>query len=288
MPLSIRPLDGSFAVEVSGLNLWETPSHDVVSELRRLWAKHGVLVFRRQSLSEEELVRFSAGFGNVEPHVRTDWSSRATREVTLVSNLRGPNGDVIGGLGSGELAWHTDQSFVAYPATGCLLYATELPPDNPDTSWANLRLAYAALPDPLREAVQGKVAGFSYAQRVSNYAPGNEPPTDIAARVPPVWHNLVNQDPRTGAHALYLDPGTMTGIRDMGDAEGRELLAALTAHATRPEFVYRHRWQIGDVVMWDNGYLLHRRESFANEGHRLMKRTIIRLAPERHICPGPA
>ena len=179
--IEVVPLDAAFGVEVRGVDLWRSPSPRLVSELRALWSEHGIIAFRRQAVSEEELCRFSAEFGDVVPHVRTDWSSKAAREITLVSNMRNALGQGIGGLGAGEIAWHTDQSFVARPATGCLLYAVELPPDNPDTSWANLMLAFEAMPAAMRRAVEGRTAEFSYARRVSGYEAGNEPPAAIAA-----------------------------------------------------------------------------------------------------------
>ena len=288
MPLTTNHIDGSFAVEIEGVNLWEKPTAEIVDELRDLWSRHGVMVFRRQAVSEEELIRFSAHFGEVVPHTRPDWASPTARDITIVSNMKNADGVGIGGLGTGELAWHTDQSFVPYPATGCLLYAVELPPDNPDTSWANLLRAYEGMPEDLKERADGKAGVFDYMQRVSNYNEGNEPSEEIRKRLPSVKHAVVNTHPVTGEKSLYLDPGTMTGIDGMEDEHGRALLTALTDAATRPEYVYDHIWRIGDVVMWDNGFLLHKRRAFEATGNRLMKRTIIKLPKERHICPEPA
>ena len=198
MPLITNHIDGSFAVEIEGINLWEEPTAKTIEELRDLWSRHGVMVFRRQAVNEEELIRFSARFGEVVPHTRPDWASPTSREITIVSNMKNADGVGIGGLGTGELAWHTDQSFVPYPATGCLLYAVELPQDNPDTSWANLLQAYKGMPDALKERAQGKVGVFDYMQRVGNYNEGNEPSEEIRKRLPPVKHAVVNSHPITG------------------------------------------------------------------------------------------
>jgi taurine dioxygenase len=100
-----------------------------------------------------------------------------------------------------------------------------------------------------------------------------------------VVHPIVNVHPRTGVKSLYLDPSTTSGIVGMPDHEGQQLLDDLTAHATRPEFVYKHDWQIGDLVMWDNALVLHRRDPFDMAENRLLKRTTVRLSPERHILP---
>ena len=127
MPLQIQPLMGSFAREVLGLRLWEQPDSETVNQLRQLWAHHPVLVFRRQALAEHELADFSALFGPLERVVRTEWASPVVPEIGLISNLKDGQAKPIGGLGDGELQWHSDQSYMMNPATGAVLYAIELP-----------------------------------------------------------------------------------------------------------------------------------------------------------------
>jgi taurine dioxygenase len=115
MTLESQPLDGSFACEVLGLRLWEPLDDRTVDELRDLWAHHPVLVFRRQALSEQELAGFSALFGPLERVVRTDWASPMVPEVGLISNLKDGQARPIGGLGDGEIQWHSDQSYMMNP-----------------------------------------------------------------------------------------------------------------------------------------------------------------------------
>ncbi|MBV9376738.1 MAG: TauD/TfdA family dioxygenase [Alphaproteobacteria bacterium] len=138
MPLESRPLKDSFACEVLGLPLWEPLGEETVHQLRDLWARHPVLVFRRQALSEQELAQFSAHFGPLERVVRTEWASPAVPEIGLISNLKDGQARPIGGLGDGELQWHSDQSYMMNPATGAALYAVELPPEGGTTSWVDL------------------------------------------------------------------------------------------------------------------------------------------------------
>jgi taurine dioxygenase len=286
MPLDVQLLDDSFAREVAGLRLWEAPSPETVDELRALWARHGVLVFRRQCLSERELARFSAGFGRLERVVRTDWASRSEPDIGVLSNLRDGEGKPIGGLGDGEINWHTDQSYIAEPATGCLLHAIELPSTGGETCWADLTSAYRALPAALRRDVEGKEGVFSYGKRLAGYGAVDAAiSAEMKAKTPNVVHALVQRHPATGVPALYFDPTTTIGIRGMADREAAALIDELTRFATRPEFVYRHRWQVGDVVMWDNGFLLHRRSEFAPSERRLMKRTTVKLPRALHIVP---
>jgi taurine dioxygenase len=286
MPLNSRPLDDSFAREVIGLRLWEPMDGGIIDQLRDLWAQHPVLVFRRQALSEHELAQFSARFGALERVVRTEWASPVVPEVGLISNLKDAQERPIGGLGDGELQWHSDQSYMMDPATGAMLYALELPPEGGTTSWVNLSAAYAGLPDGLKRSLEGKRGVFSYVKRLAGYQGVDRVISEEAKRkTPPVLHPLVHTHPVTGKKALYLDSTTTVGIEGVDEASGSALLDEIYELATRPEFVYRHRWQVGDVVMWDNGFTMHRREPFDPAARRLMKRTTIFLSRERHIVP---
>jgi taurine dioxygenase len=286
MYLETRPLDGSFACEIVGLRLWEPLDNRIVGQLRDLWTHHPLLVFRRQALAERELADFSALFGPLERVVRTEWASPIVPEVGLISNLKDGQGNPIGGLGDGELQWHSDQSYMMNPATGAALYAVELPAEGGTTSWVDLTAAYAGLPDRLKGLVEGRRGVFSYVKRLAGYQGVDRVISSEAKRkTPPVLHTLVHTHPVTGRKALYLDSTTTVGIDGMDDASGSALLDEIYSLATQPEFVYRHVWQVGDVVMWDNGSTMHRREPFDATARRLMKRTTIFLPPERHIVP---
>jgi taurine dioxygenase len=286
VPLESRRLHNSFACEVLGLRLWESQDGRTIDELRALWARHPVLVFRRQALSESELADFSACFGPLERTVRTDWASPVRPEVGLISNLKDAQAKPIGGLGDGEIQWHSDQSYMLNPATGAMLYALELPPEGGATYWVDLCAAYAGLPDRLKRAVEGKRAVFSYVKRLTGYQGVDRVLSEEAKRkTPPILHPLVHMHPVTGRQALYLDSTTTVGIDGMEEASGAALLDEIYEFATRPEFTYCHRWQVGDALLWDNGFTMHRREPFDPLARRLMKRTTIFLSRERHIVP---
>ena len=287
MYLETLPLDGCFACEVQRLRLWDPMDDGIVHQLRDLWAHHPVLVFRRQALAERELAEFSALFGSLERVVRTEWASPAVPEIGLISNLMDGQAKPIGGLGDGELQWHSDQSYMMNPATGAALYAVELPPEGGTTSWVDLAAAYAGLPDRLKQLVEGRHAVFSYVKRLAGYQGVDRVISSEAKRkTPPVLHPLVHTHPATDRRALYLDSTTTIGIAGMDDASGSALLDEIYSFATRPEFVYRHDWHVGDVVMWDNGSTMHRGDPFDPAARRLMKRTTIFLSRERHIVPG--
>jgi len=284
MMYTLNPI-GAFAKEVEGLSLWETQDELTIARLADIWSRHGVLVFRRQVLSETELVAFSCSFGDPDVIVREDWSSSHTPEVIQISNMKNYHGQSIGGLGAGELDWHTDQSYMIAPATGSILYMVEMPPEPPLTYWANLQLAYAALPEHRKDEINDLHVVYDYSVRQSTYDDEPEMPAEMRRKTPPVTHPLVNRHPQTGYPALYLDPTTAAGIKGWSDTQSKTLLDELVTHATHADFVYAHKWQIGDVVMWDNGFLMHRRDAFDAAHNRLLKRTTLKLPPDRHIVP---
>jgi taurine dioxygenase len=287
MMLETRSLHPTLAQEVIGLKLWERQDEAIVAALRALYAQYGVLVFRRQALSEAELAAFCALFGPLERTVRSDWASPAVPEVTVLSNLKDGLGRAIGGLGDGELQWHSDQSYMVKPATGAALYALELPPEGGETFWVDLRAAYAGLPRQLRTAITGKRGIFDYTKRLAGY--GREVDQQISEearrQTPPVTHALVRAHPETGDRSLYLDSTTTVGIDYMDTASGLALLDEVYEAATRDEFVYAHQWQVGDLLLWDNGFTMHRRRPFDSGARRLMKRMTMNLDKYRHVMP---
>ena len=283
--MRLTALQDTFAHEVLDLNLWKDLDERALNRLRIAWRRHGVLLFRRQSLSESELVRFFSHFGKSEVIVRTDWQSRNRDEVIHISNMKDASGRSIGGLGSGELDWHSDQSYMTHPATGALLYMVEMPNEGGATYWANLQQAYDALNEETRSQIADLEAIYDYAKRQSSYDDEAPLSASLRRKTPPVLHPLVCVNPQTRRQSLYIDPSTMVGISGVSAKKGAALLAQLSAHATQPRFVYTHHWQIGDVVMWDNGQVLHRRDHFGEATPRWLKRLTCQLSPEHHLIP---
>ncbi len=283
--MRLTALQDTFAHQVLDLNLWKDLDERTLNRLRIAWRRHGVLLFRRQSLSESELVSFFSHFGKSEVIVRTDWQSRNRDEVIHISNMKDASGRSIGGLGSGELDWHTDQSYMTHPATGALLYMVEMPNEGGTTYWANLQQAYDALNEETRSQIADLEAIYDYAKRQSSYDDEAPLSASLRRKTPPVLHPLVCINPQTRRQSLYIDPSTTVGISGVSAKKGAALLAQLSAHATQPCFVYTHHWQIGDVVMWDNGQVLHRRDHFGEATPRWLKRLTCQLSPEHHLIP---
>ena len=283
MSLSTRPLTPTFGLEILDVDLRQ-PTDNMIAEIDALWVKHPVLLLRNQLLDEVQQIAFSKRFGEINIHVRTDIRSRSHPEVVMVSNLRLENGDNIGALASGEAKWHTDSCYKSKPDTGSILYALEVPEDGGKTAWANLQLAYEALPDTTKTKLEGKRGEYAYNIFNVDITKDNDI-QDIRTITPDVKHPMVLKQPVSERKGLYFDPLQTYGIEDMDVSESRPLLDELTAHITQPNFIFKHRWRRGDIVLWDNCRVLHRREPFDPMVPRLMKRTTIFLPPERYPVP---
>jgi taurine dioxygenase len=279
-PIETRPL-APFGQEVLGVDLAADHDDDTIAALRRLWAENGLLLFRGQRLEEADLVRFSARFGALERHVREEYLSADHPQVLLVSNIR-RDGRPIGILSDREVGWHHDQIYLERPALGSLLYGVQLPEWGGNTLFANLERAYAALPEEIRQRLEGRRAVQSYEHFNRRWSePTNE---QQRARTPDIAHPAVRTHPETGRKALYVDPAMTIRIEGLPEDESRALLDELFEWSVREEFVYEHQWREGDALMWDNASTMHRRGEFDPSSERLMKRTTI-LPPEERAVP---
>jgi len=285
--VEIQSINGTFAMEVKGVELWKGLPAEDLKRLRDTWIDCGVLVFRRQALSEKELVAVTQMFGTPSVIHRVDWVSPEHPEVILISNLKDQNGKQVGMPGSNDLEWHTDQSYVADPATGAMLYSVEIPNDGGGkTWWTNMRLAYEELSPELKARIEGKRAILTYNKRLAGYNEQAAAVTEeMKKKTPPVAQPLVYTNPQTGRKSLFLDPTTTVGIEGMEEKEAMALVDQLVAACTPAHLVYKHSWQVGDVVLWDNALTMHRRDQYESVQRRFLKRTTIRLPEENHIIP---
>ena len=287
MSLQTTPLQKDFALEVSGVDLAGRLGDDESAQLDELLARHGVLVFRRQLLGEEDLVRFAARFGELERTIYSRGVSPYHPEVIYISNLKYPDGGNIGLLGDQELDWHSDQTYRTRPATGSMLYGLEVTSNSGCTYWANQYLAYESLSEEVRRAIDGRAGVFSYARRLEVFYPKDQKnDEELKKRAPEAAvHPVVLTNPLTGRKALYADPVTLTGIQGLPTHDDERVRGILARHCALPESVYRHQWRQGDVVFWDNGCTLHRRDPIQADRARFMKRMTIYLRGERHCLP---
>jgi len=304
MPLDTRPLQPNLGTEVLNVDL-AAIDDDTFEAIRALWQNDPVVLFRRQSLTEEELVSFSKRFGALDldtiKTVTIDDPASGDRnpELFYVSNLLYQDGAKVGGLSNDEIVWHTDLIFRAKPASGSIFYGVEMPNGTAKTSYCNMAHAYRTLPEDLKRAVDGKRARCKYGTEnpLSSFMRANidknfrretnsaEETAEIDRQNPEVVHDMVLRNPVNGDGSLYLSPNHTTAIENMSEAEGRALFDALMDHALKPENIYTHDWRNGDVLIWDNSRLLHRREAFDGRVARLAKRTTVYMDPAYFAVP---
>jgi taurine dioxygenase len=283
MAIETRSLHPEFGVEIAGVDLRsvDPPTFD---EIHRLWQAQPLVLIRDQLLTERALLDWSARFGALEQVVRKDVHSRQNPEIILVSNLYDEEGQTIGGLGSYDLRWHTDQSYRRKPATGAIFFALEVPEKGGKTFWANTSLAYRELSPETKRRIENRRGLFAYTMYDTDIT--DEPDANqIRELTPDAVHPMVLTHPGDGSRSIYLDPTQTFGIEGMEREESETLLAELKTHIVKDDFVYGHDWRIGDVMMWDNGRLLHRRDPFDRLLPRLAKRTTIFLPSDQFPVP---
>jgi taurine dioxygenase len=210
-------------------------------------------------MKPQQHIAFSRHFGPLEAHVVGEFNLPGHPEIFVVSNVK-EDGKLKGAVYAGQY-WHSDLSYMQKPSLGSLLLCREMPDTGGDTMWANMYLAYETLSEIMQRFLGPLRAIHDYSHAYDTYfAKLKERPPLTAeqrAKTPPVEHPLVRTHPVTGRKALYVNPGFTTGIVGMPDDESRPILDFLFRHSTRPEFVYRHKWHVDDLVFWDNRCTMH-------------------------------
>lgn len=279
---TLHPVSPTLGAEIRGLDLSRPFDRATASALADALDRHLVLVFRDQTLSDADLVRVSGHFGPLDRAPITEHGrlhAPGYEEVYVISNIT-ENGRPIGALGAGEAVWHADMTYLETPPYASSLYALDVPTEGGDTSFLSMFAAYDALPDALKRRVEGRSIKHDSTTNSGGYLrQGFAPPTDVATS-PGTAHPLVIAHPTTGARALLLGRRPHAHIPGLSVADSEALLDEIWAAAVRTELAWRHRWRVGDLVMWDNRWTMHRRDPFPDDQRRRMHRTQIAV-PDR-------
>ena len=281
MSLHLRPLHKLFAAEATGVDLREPLDAATLGEIVAALDRHAVLVLPAQPLTDAQQIAFSGRLGPLETTIkayRADHKPRLDLHISDVSNLD-ENNQVLAEddrrrmNGLGNRLWHTVSSFKPIPARYSLLSARTVPPEGGETEFADLRAAWDALPAPMQQRIEGLVAEHSilHSRGTIGFTDFSE---EERARLQPVPQTLVRTHPGSGLKTLYL-ASHAGAIRGMRLPEARLLLLDLMEHATQPQFVYRHRWRVGDLVIWDNRCTMHRARPYDLSVPRDMHRTTV-------------
>jgi len=277
--LSIRviPSGKALGAEVRGIDLRRL-SDDSFRALEQALFAHQVVVVRQQPLSDPELIALGKRFGELEPPGMSIIGKHYIDEhpeILVISNIV-ENGVPKGNLGAGEASWHTDMSYRPNPTSVAILHALEIPPTGGDTYFANQYLAYDTLPENLKHKLgAGTLIHDETYNSAGQLRKGFSEITD-PRQAPGARHPIFRTHPVTGRKALYLGRRRNGYILGLSLEESEALLDQLWAHASRPEFVWGHVWQLGDTLMWDNRCVIHRRDPFDPEARRMMHRVQIK------------
>lgn len=277
--MHITPSGQACGASITGIDLNQPLSADLVADIRAAWLEHHVLAFPNQNLSDDDLERFTLHFGGFgdDPFIAP---IAGRKHVIAVERLADETSPLF------AENWHSDWSFQARPPAGTCLYGIQIPPICGDTLFANQHAALDAMPDALRAKVEGKMAIHS-AKRA--YAPdGFYGEGDQAKRSMDIrpsksadatqLHPFIRRHPETGREGLFSCFGYIIGFEGMDDEEALPLLLELYQYQGREEFQYRHKWQPGMLIMWDNRSVLHKATGGYDGHHRLLHRTTIAAA----------
>ena len=249
------PLSTHTGTEVRNLDLSQNIPAQQLLTLQDLFSQRSVLVFRGQSLQPAELLRAVQQFGEVFEQQNTRFSLPECPLIHYLSNEdRYPSGErYIPGAG-----YHTDHSNDVEPPKATVLHAVELPSSGGDTQFVNMHEVYEALTDSMRARLGELSAEHVYQSTLSQRKLMGLTPGRKAQIAPSVWHPLARTHPETGRKSLYINPIRIQRIGALEEEDTCALMDKLIEIAVRKQFEYRHRWQAGDVVMWDNRCLLHK------------------------------
>ena len=276
--IQIKKIGEALGAEVSGVDASKPVSADTFAAIRKAWLDNLVIRFRGQKLTDPQMLEFSRLFGELDPPGPNPYGKPFLPrhpEMNVISNVK-EGGVPIGGLGDGEAIWHSDMTYVDTPPSAALLYALELPAEGGDTYWANMYLAYEALPADMKKRIEGRKAIHDATYNSAGIKrKGYDDVTD-PRRAPGAHHGLVRRHPETGRKCLFLGRRRNSYIVGLPLEESEALLDALWAHATQPRFAFCQQWQVGDLMIWDNRCTLHRRDPFDPNARRVMHRTQIK------------
>ena len=266
--LTITPLSHALGAQISGVDIAQPLNLEQRDAIEQALLKHQVLFFRNQPVTAQQQARFAANFGDL--HIHPIYPNVPEQPEVLI--LDTAQTDV-----RDNAVWHTDVTFLPTPALGAVLSAKLLPEFGGDTLWASGIAAYEALSEPLKVLLQGLSATHDFVksfplERFGNTAQALEQWEATRKKNPPLSHPVIRTHPVSGRKSLFVNEGFTTRINELSDSESEAILKLLFAHATRPEFTIRWRWQTDDVAFWDNRVTQH----FAVDDYRPARRVMHR------------
>jgi taurine dioxygenase len=282
LDIKVTPLSPACGAEISGVDLTRELTSAQVRAIKDAWNKHLVLVFRGQTLSQDDQLRFASYFGPLgnrkiapEPlRGRAEGIHQTNEKVLLVTNIR-VDGKPIGAFGDGDMWFHIDSGYSERPYRYTFLYGLELPSTGGNTLFANMYKAYEAVPAEIKAKLADKKALHIHEYKRTEKA---DLSGDIS-QIPHYYHPVFITHPDTGKKTMFVDRLMTARIDGLPEDENAAILEQLYEIGERREFIYEHVWQLGDFVMWDNLATIHARTWFPTEERRLLRRCTVEGDP---------
>jgi taurine dioxygenase len=280
--IQVTPLSSACGAEIKGIDVTRPLSEAEVRVIKDAWAKHLVLVFRGQKVSQDDQLRFASYFGDLGSRkkapgalkARTEGVLQDNEKVLLVTNIK-VDGQPIGAFGHGEFWFHIDSGYSPRPYKYTFLYALELPSTGGNTMFSNMYRAYEAVPTALKDKLKGRKALHIHEY---NRAKQANSAGDISG-IPHHAHPVFITHPDTGRKTLFVDRLMTTRLEGFDPAESDAILNELYDIGERREFIFEHVWKLGDFLMWDNRCTIHARTDFPKEERRLLRRCTVEGEP---------
>ena len=266
----------SLGGEIQGIDLKKQLNIEQIEFINNSWDQSLVLVFKNQNLNDTDLINFSKNFGELDPPGPNPYGITFLPEfpeINVISNVKSDNGIPIGNLGDGEAVWHADMTYNELPPKAGILYALEVPDGQGNTHFANMNHAYEDLPKNLKEKIIDKVLIHDSAHNSAGMLRKGYTENDDPSKTPGAKHPLVISDPNTNKKLLFLGRRPHAYIVGMEINESEKLLDEIWQYATQDKFTWTQKWKVGDLLMWKNLNVLHKRDSFDPNTRRVMHRT---------------
>ena len=276
--MDVIPLRAGFGARIDGLDLSAPLDDAAMAALRAAWIDRGVILLRGQALDPAAQVAFSRRLGDLEPPPASEAGTREElggQPIWYISNVM-EDGRAIGSLGNAEAEWHTDMSYLPEPPSASVLYAREVPESGGNTSFCDMAAVLDALPAELRSAIEGRMLRHDASTTsAGELRRGATAVTDVRTSQGAV-HPMIRTHPENGRQSLFLGRRRNAYIEGLDVSDSEALLDALWDIVRRGEFAWEHVWRAGDLLVWDNRCLMHRRDAFDAGARRIMLRTQVK------------
>ena len=272
---SVKSLGG----EIVDLDISNKLTQDQINFINQSWDERLVLVFKKQNLDDHKLINFSKYFGELDPPGPNPYGITFLPEfpeINVISNVKNEQGTPIGNLGDGEAVWHADMTYLQLPPKAGILYALEVPENQGNTHFANMALAYNELPNKLKEKIDDKILIHDSAHNSAGMLRKGYSEVDNPSETPGARHPMVMTDKNTNKKLLFLGRRPHAYIIGLELEESENLLNEIWEHATQEKFTWTQKWEKGDLLMWKNLNVLHKRDAFDPNTRRVMHRTQIK------------